>query len=395
MSAQDEYDKSSKYNPPEGYKPWKIRNKCYPTEWKELPEPAWLKIDFTQDPKAYTDAVKQYILEGNVEHNFVVQENKVRDWYHPPWLHYGDDGREPINGLKFGVEVKAKYISENQNRIVQCWACSYFNARAATVLGRLWVDPNKPKWDKDNPVKFPVGSIIFENDFCNVSEDEVYTLKGSPTADACIAEVDSNGSTILKTRKETADTLRLIQTDFAARDDRFPGVGWVFGTFIHDGTKANHNSKPWDNLVPLGIQWGNDPTLTQKTHEDGQVPKECWINNYGLDLFRSLRGDRPGLGWHDRPNGLVDDFMQACLSCHVNAQLAPPDKPEPAKYPPPEKIPTGPGPGIWVQTNPNAQRWFRNVPAGKPFDEGYLSADYNWHVLFGYKKYLQWKDAQA
>ena len=105
----------------------------------------------------------------------------------------------------------------------------------------MWADPNKPKWDKDNPVKFPVGSIIFENDFCNVSEDEVYTLKGSPTADACIATVDSNGNAIPNVRKETADTLRLIQTDFAARDDRFPGLGWVFGTFIHDGTKANHN----------------------------------------------------------------------------------------------------------------------------------------------------------
>lgn len=123
---------------------------------------------------------------------------------------------------------------------------------AATVLGRLWADPNKPKWDNDHPVKFPVGSIIFENDFCDVSEDQVYTLKGAPTADACIATVDSSGKSNPKIRKDTADTLRLIQTDFAARDDRFPELGWVFGAFIYDGTKANHNVGDVNFTYPIG-----------------------------------------------------------------------------------------------------------------------------------------------
>lgn len=110
---------------------------------------------------------------------------------------------------------------------------------AATVLSHLWADPNKPKWDKNNLVKFPEGSIIFEHVFCDATEKEIYTLKGSPTTKASIAVTDSEGHPIPKDRKDTADELRLIQTDFAARDNRFPEVGWVFGTFIHDGTKAH------------------------------------------------------------------------------------------------------------------------------------------------------------
>jgi hypothetical protein len=394
MSAIDEFNKSSKYNPPAGYEPWKIRND-YPTDSGE--KPAWLDIDFTQDPKAYSEAVKKYILEGNVKHNFVVQKNTLRDWYHPPWLHYGDHGREPINGLKYAADIPAKFISENQNRILQCWLCSYFNAPAATVLGRFWADPNEPKWDKDHPVKFPVGSIIFENAFCDVSEDQVYTLKGAPTADACIGIVDSSGKSHPEIRKDTPDTLRLIQTEFAARDDRFPELGWVFGVFIYDGTKANHNH-PWDNLVPVGIQWGNDPTLTQKAHDDGKLSKECWIDGYALDLFKSLKGDRPWLGFHGRLDGLLDDFMSTCTSCHATAQLTPAGKPVTSRVqdPLPKKIPAGAGPGIWVQEDEKAiDRWFRNVPAGEPFDEGYLSADYNRHVQFAYENYLDWKEKHS
>ncbi|KAH0840347.1 hypothetical protein J3R83DRAFT_1366 [Lanmaoa asiatica] len=253
--AETEFNTSSNFHPPKGYKAWKIRND-YPTTSDEQPE--WLKIDVTKEPRRYCEAVKEYIFKGNVENNFVVQDNKVnvfeqvapilltpmqdRDWYHPVWLHYGDNGREPINGLKYAAEIPEKFISENQNRILQGWLCSYFNAPAATVMRKLWADPNNPKWDEKHPVKFPIGSIIFENVFCDVTEKEVYTLAGSPTADACIATTNPDGHPDPKVRRDTADHLRLIQTDFAARDDRFPAVGWVFGTFIYDHTQAKENS---------------------------------------------------------------------------------------------------------------------------------------------------------
>jgi len=41
-------------------------------------------------------------------------------------------------------------------------------------------------------------------------------------------------------RNEFATDLRLIQVDFAVRDDRAP-TGWVFGTFMYDGTTSEEN----------------------------------------------------------------------------------------------------------------------------------------------------------
>lgn len=110
-------------------------------------------------------------------------------------------------------------------------------------MGKMWEKHDDPKWDENHLVKFPRGSIIFENIFCDVAEDELRSLKSAPTADACIAEVKPDGEPNLAVRNSTATRLRLVQTDFAARDTRYDNdpnhIGWVMGTFIYDGTKPN------------------------------------------------------------------------------------------------------------------------------------------------------------
>src|ERR1044072_1136184 len=54
----------------------------------------WEKFDPRTQYLEYLNAVRDYGYEGNVEVNFVVQNNAVRKWYHAPWLHYGNNGRE-------------------------------------------------------------------------------------------------------------------------------------------------------------------------------------------------------------------------------------------------------------------------------------------------------------
>lgn len=66
-----------------------------------------------------------------------------------------------------------------------------------------------------------------------------------------------------------------------------------------------------EDLIPVGVQWGNDPTLTQDAHDNGAVSKECWINGHALDVYRSLKGVTAGLGWHGRLDGLVFDHCHA------------------------------------------------------------------------------------
>ena len=76
----------------------------YPTR-KPAIEPAVrkiLSIDFTKDWKAYAEAVRDYIYEGNIEadgvaNDFYLEDNKVRRWYHVPWQHWGPFGREGIS----------------------------------------------------------------------------------------------------------------------------------------------------------------------------------------------------------------------------------------------------------------------------------------------------------
>ncbi|KAG8216680.1 hypothetical protein J3R82DRAFT_6882 [Butyriboletus roseoflavus] len=138
---------------------------------------------------------------------------------------------------------------------------------------------------------------------------------------------------------DTATRLRLVQVDFAARDDR-SHIGWVFGTYACDGRKAAPNA--WDNVFPIGLQYGNDPNVLQKQYDEGERPTQLWRNPIALALLEELGGNRPWLGWHDRLDGLADDFMGTCTSCHATAQLSKPDRTPTSRIqdpPPQEKIP--------------------------------------------------------
>jgi hypothetical protein len=57
--------------------------------------------------------------------------------------------------------------------------------------------------------------------------------------------------------------------------------------------------------MPVGIQWGNDPQVTQAVYE-AEGPgalKESWVNPDANKLLRDLGGKRPFLGWNGRMNG--------------------------------------------------------------------------------------------
>ena len=90
-------------------------------------EAPWLNVDFTKDPALYCLLIKAYCWEGNVDNNFVLQDNKIRPWYHAPWMHWNQNGREPLNGLTFERSTPALEFSRTQNRNLQTWACGFYN----------------------------------------------------------------------------------------------------------------------------------------------------------------------------------------------------------------------------------------------------------------------------
>ena len=112
----------------------------------------------------------------------------------------------------------------------------------------------------------------------------------------------------------------------------------------------------WDRLVPVTLQWGNDPNFTQSNFQRGEKPKETWNNqdllsfgnhkrNNSIDmiLFSHLippqteltwnlspftisvppakPESRPYWGFHGRANGPADHYMSCCVSCHSTASL--------------------------------------------------------------------------
>jgi hypothetical protein len=109
--------------------------------------------------------------------------------------------------------------------------------------------------------------------------------------------------------------------DFAVRDKRVPGTGRIFGTFQYNGAATG---KPgWDNLVPVGVMWGNDPQYTGDACTNKQ-PTETRINPHLKETAINTRPELPPthLGWNSRPDGPVDNPVNACVSCHMTAESA-------------------------------------------------------------------------
>ncbi|CAH1249302.1 Hypp8577 [Branchiostoma lanceolatum] len=324
----------------------------------------WLGIDFKAEPERYLRTVQDYCLEGNVECDFKVEQNRTRDWYHVPWMSSHPKGREPIHGMTMEKPSKQGMLSDSQRREVQNWAVAFYNSPGAYAVGRVWSLPWQPTQDG---VAFPEGTVAFKWFFTQATEEEVPFLKGAPVWKAAIAKTPREPGD----RGPPVDT-RLIQMDVAIRDDR-ADIGWVFGTFVYHSSQSS--DAPWRRLVPVCLQWGNDPDLTQQRYQEGARPVQTW-NNPRLRDLGILAASRPYLGWLGRANGPVDNFKSCCASCHSTASV--PDKDN--------KIPRGVPPNA-----DQALRWFRNLRPGQAFEKGGTSLDYSLQLSSCTTQYNNWK----
>ncbi|KAF4462444.1 hypothetical protein FALBO_10748 [Fusarium albosuccineum] len=262
-------------------------------------------------------------------------------------------------------------LADTQKRELQTWACGFYNEIGAATFGEIWKDPSKPKWEN---VKFQLGTCVFKILLTDATNLEVPIMDGSPTMHAVISP---NGAINGAVRQDHASPVRLLQVDFAVRDDR-ADIGWVFGTFMYNGHMKDAN--PWDRLIPVGIMWGNDTELTPARAAEGAKPTQSWINRDANDIRKSLKGSRPSWGWLGRLNGPADNFRSACASCHSVSERDPK-----------EKVQLLPPSGA---TDAEKMRWFRNIPAGKPFNKGGVSGDYSLQLMMGYNNFRGWSNPQ-
>lgn len=330
----------------------------------------WLAIDFRAEPAAYVKSVLDYVLEGNREVDWVVQSNRVRTWYHAPWMHSGPKGREFVRGMTRErtsprpATAGAGELGPLQTSCFQNWAVGILNEPGGYVTGQVWADPFAP-----DPVKslFPVGTVAAKLLFTAATVDQAPYLAGTLEWDANIDDIPADDPACRQSRGRKVQKMRLLQMDVAMRDPRADGTtGWVFATYTYDG---NRPGAGWaDRMVPVGLMWGNDPTLTQAAFDAGARVKESWINP-------DLRTPQH-LGWLGRLNGPVDNPASACLSCHGTAQV-------------PVHSAMIPRPN-----DPNIMRWFQNTRAGDSFDQRAIGTDYNLQIVVGIQSFQEWKQKQ-
>ena len=102
-----------------------------------------LAIDFTKDWERYAHAVRDYVLAGNIgtsgddyENDFFLEDNRVRPWFHPPWLHWGSDGTEGFHGLSRDAQVVPFLLSKDQPTAARIYSVSFHNAFGGYVIER-------------------------------------------------------------------------------------------------------------------------------------------------------------------------------------------------------------------------------------------------------------------
>ncbi|NQD91372.1 hypothetical protein HP532_01735, partial [Pseudomonas sp. CrR25] len=146
-----------------------------PEFFKQLPSP--MSNDF-ETWRAYMTAVKDYCLEGNVENDWDVQKNTLRQWFHMPWQHYGPLGREGIHGLTKEAQIQVKQLAPSQVSTGQTYAVGIYNDIGAYTIGEVWKDPHNPNPDfTSTPNSFANGTVVCKALFADVNLNEVPFLQ--------------------------------------------------------------------------------------------------------------------------------------------------------------------------------------------------------------------------
>ena len=347
-----------------------------------------LAIDFTRDWRAYSDAIRAYAFAGNIHggdvgDDFYLEDNRVRRWYHVPWQHYGISGREGIHGLTAEATAGAGQLGPAQTAVWQAFAVGFYNAPGGWAIGRVWADPANPRPELLARGGFPVGTVVAKLLFSDAPVAQVPYLTNPVQWNGYVFTTPyMAGVSTGPVPERRLQQLRLIQMDVMVRDDRAKATGgWVFATYVYNG--AQNKLPLWDNLMPVGLSWGNDPTVTSMAMGN-PTPVKTIVNP---DLRQTRINTDPALppqhlGFGMRLSGPVDNHMSSCQSCHLTAE-----------YPQISSIvavgskdsrgqPNCPGSPGWM-------RWFQNLPVGKAFDAAAVNTDDSLQMSASYQNFIE------
>ena len=322
-----------------------------------------------------------------------------RGWYNDPWL---GAQREPIHGMLVGIEKvdNSLFPKSGLSKPFTTYVITYYNRTAAQTLGRIWGrDPNTPVL-ANGATQYAEGSITVKLAFTTADAATWPAMEGAlawpvmMTANATTGHFD----------RPTLEKAYLMQVDIVVKDTQSaPRTGWVFATLVYDKDTRPGSQGIWDQMVPLGAQWGNDPQVNSALHP-GAALQETWVNP-GAPLYALET-----LGWGGRLSGPNDHALNdisvageggrvltrnaansSCLSCHGASQwnpanpgqgmasfmmpLAAPAAGSAANAGAPYMNSPAPGSGEWL-------RWFQNRLGDAPMDAGSIAGDYDLALTF-------------
>lgn len=232
-------------------------------------------------------------------------------WWIAPWMDFTSNGREPVHGLTRERSPDPGDLAPNSPGGLQVWAVGFYNGEGSYALNQVFADPCDPAVPSVGWT-FPEGSASFKLLFTNADASAVDYLSGAPEIEAYIDTIGGG---------RAIQTVRLLQVDVAIRDKDAP-TGWVFGTYVWK--KPRQGDGLLDNLVPVGLMWGNDKDADADPRDNFAALSETRLNPALQGLVWRAPGQiwptRPWPGFQGRLNGPADNLRSSCLSCHALAQ---------------------------------------------------------------------------
>jgi hypothetical protein len=366
--------------PPEEYQDRVFRlSQQYPqtSPVSDLPEVATRDIEeIKKNWRQYLLDVRAYCFKDNIGHADVEDDWQVAhanpQWFHMPWQHAGPNGREGIHGMTKEAPVTPKQLAQTQiSEGHQTYAVAVYNTFGGFTIGQVWKNSDHPDVSK---CSFPNGTVVCKLLFTDVPATEVAWLNPPLQWQGYITKS-------YKSPIRQKALLSLVQMDVMIKHKDAPN-GWLFGTYEYNGQKTGNRG--WENLVPVGLMWGNDPTVT--VDASNPTPKET-ITNDNITECRINKDTKElpptHLGWNYRLNGPVDNAKSSCMSCHMTAEY-PQLTPNSPLFIQGGPIPS-PGPGPWME-------WFKNQHCDIPFDDDAQTTDFSLQMS---QALANWADAHG
>jgi hypothetical protein len=291
----------------------------------------------------YLQAILDYVKQAqdpqlSNEVGWTTKVNGKTRWFNVPWMAYDPTaGREWVHGTtnertatlgafeqtpitgphtQFFMARETPECKTEYPWGFESWSVGYYNEYGGYSLGRTIPASGIPQMGEYLGTAIPVGlpflkgTVVVKILTSNVPERCAPFLTGSPQWDVDRHKYTKENGYDCK-REVQPD--HVVQVDVAVVDSRSP-TRWVYGTFAYDADL--HGKTFWDNLAPVGLQWGSDPWTFPAVPQSASLPLQQSAINTDIGTFQHL-------GCNERLAGPVDNPQSSCTSCHSSAYAAP------------------------------------------------------------------------